>query len=35
MDGHNEAFARFVAYSGPYFFWGIVSLLSGVILWLQ
>ena len=35
QNGHNELFARFVAYSSPYLFWMFVSLISVGILWLR
>jgi len=35
QNGHNEMFARLVAYSSPYLFWFFVSLISGGILWLR
>ena len=34
-NGHNELFARLVAYSSPYLFWFFVSLISAGILWLR
>jgi len=34
-NGHNELFARLVAYSSPYLFWLFVSLISAGILWLR
>ena len=35
MNGHNELFARFVAYSSAYLFWVFVGLISVGIFWLR
>jgi hypothetical protein len=35
MSGHNEAFARFIAYSSSFVFWGFVSLMTAGIWWLH
>ena len=35
VNGHNEFFARFVAYSSPYLFWLFVGLISVGILWMR
>src|SRR5262245_6944900 len=35
QNGHNESFARFVAYSSPYLFWFVVSMITAGIFWLH
>jgi hypothetical protein len=35
MNGHNDGFARFIAYSSPYLFWVIVSALTAGIWWFH
>jgi hypothetical protein len=35
MNGHNEGFARFIAYSSPYLFWVFVSAMTAGIWWFR
>jgi hypothetical protein len=35
MNGHNEAIARFLAYSSSMLFWVFISLLTAGIWWVQ
>ncbi len=35
MNGHNEAFARFIAFTSPFAFWATISLLGACIWFVQ